>query len=615
MSIKHQVTISLSVVLLLHLFTAVMGHIGLERAQRDMKAAEAANVDAIVMLEVDRTIVELQRSVASFILSGHQSIADRVSELVERADLELDEALLSSPNDLTKGNLEEMQHVVSSYAHNFSKVEIDREARRRLVREVMFPARDAAVDSIRSFRSTDPASREIFGGISEHLLIGETAALRYLDTPGRDHIEAAYAELNLALDKVNEIPSHLDTNELRESITMYRDAFLEMVAATRGYLHLVNVVLAGEAEALLYHSSFIRNQSLRSREEILAKTQSDAFRFQFISDTIAVITLIAGAITAMLLTRLVFKPILRLTKTLHQLANGENHDEIIGVRRNDEVGAMAKAAEVFRVNNIEAEKLLDESQRMSASLEQRNNEMTQFVYTVSHDLKSPIVTIRGFAQLLPEIVASGDLDDLTKTLSRITGASDRMAQTIEDLLELSRIGVVIRESKRVNIRELVESVLADLQSDILTADAKLEMETPLGVVTADYTRMRQVIQNLIQNAVKYGRPDSGTHRVIIRSERIGEEAVISVTDHGNGIDNSFHEKIFGIFQRLDVSVPGTGVGLAIVKKIAEAHGGRAWLESEPGRGSTFYVSFPRSDIARDEGCIVVQNESETMRSR
>jgi PAS domain S-box-containing protein len=223
-------------------------------------------------------------------------------------------------------------------------------------------------------------------------------------------------------------------------------------------------------------------------------------------------------------------------------------------------------------------------------LEVRNREMEQFVYTVSHDLKTPLVTMAGFLGHVKTDLQHGRSERLPQFISRIDAAAERMKHTIDDLLELSRIGRIAGKTESIDLGSFLPQIATDMAEQASARGATLVCSGEHGCLFADRARLRDAMENLLDNALKYGCPKPGMS-VEISSCREGELVTICVRDHGPGISAQAQTKIFGLFQRVDTSQEGTGIGLAIVRRIAEIHGGRAWVESEPGNGAAFYLSI------------------------
>jgi PAS domain S-box-containing protein len=225
-------------------------------------------------------------------------------------------------------------------------------------------------------------------------------------------------------------------------------------------------------------------------------------------------------------------------------------------------------------------------------LEQKNAELERFTYTVSHELKSPLITIRMFADLLEEDAQKGDPLQMKKDISRITAAAGTMHETLADLLELSRIGGLAKTRERIPFGTIVHEAVDLLATSLVERGAKVEIAPDLPVVNVDHGRIREVMVNLIENGIKFSgdRPDPV---IRIGMDRDGTTPFFFVQDNGIGIDPRYLERIFNLFERLDVSFHGTGIGLTISRRIIEVHGGKIWADSEgPGKGTTFRFTLP-----------------------
>lgn len=235
---------------------------------------------------------------------------------------------------------------------------------------------------------------------------------------------------------------------------------------------------------------------------------------------------------------------------------------------------------------------ITERKRAERELRERNAELERFTYTVSHDLKSPLTTIMGFAGAIQHDFVEQRYDRVLGDLKRIEVAAERMTALINDLLELSRIGRIVRQRERVDFGALAQAALAMLVRAITERRAEIIVADGLPAVLVDRDRLVCVLQNLLENALKY-MGDQPQPRVEIGMRGAGAERYFYVRDNGMGIDARHHERIFGLFDKLDPNSEGTGVGLALVRRIIEAHGGRVWLESAgAGQGCTFCFTLP-----------------------
>ena len=248
----------------------------------------------------------------------------------------------------------------------------------------------------------------------------------------------------------------------------------------------------------------------------------------------------------------------------------------------------------------DSKRAADELNLRNTELAIKNAEMEQFAYTVSHDLKSPLVTIEGFARHLKQDIVRGRTDRLIDHLDRIQRATERMTQLIDELLDLSRIGRLLSETKPVALGELIERIRSEHEDQLSERGVTLTVQPDLPVIEGDEERIAQVFDNLLGNAFKYG--CAGNDPVIeIGAEEVDSEVRVFVRDWGPGIAPEYHSRIFELFQRVATDKGGTGIGLAIVKRILEVHRGRVWIESEMGAGATFWVAFPKLGVAAEVG--------------
>ncbi|HIJ95461.1 MAG TPA: PAS domain S-box protein [Desulfuromonadales bacterium] len=221
----------------------------------------------------------------------------------------------------------------------------------------------------------------------------------------------------------------------------------------------------------------------------------------------------------------------------------------------------------------------------------KNAELERFTYSVSHDLKSPLITIQSFAGQVMQDVETGRTARIGSDLTRIMVASSKMTALLNDLLELSRAGKMMGTPSLIDMERLISDVLTRLAGSLQQHQIEVVVQPGIPAAHGDRLRIATVLQNLLENAIKY-RGDQPVPRITIGSRQNGTMPLFFVSDNGQGIEARFHENIFGLFNKLDNKSEGTGVGLALVKRIVEVHGGRVWVESDGlGRGSTFFFTF------------------------
>lgn len=254
---------------------------------------------------------------------------------------------------------------------------------------------------------------------------------------------------------------------------------------------------------------------------------------------------------------------------------------------------------------IQQHDLYRQTQAYSKELEQRinemeaiNAEMERFTYTVSHDLKSPLITIQGFMGMLERDIAENRADRIQKDVGYIRDAAVKMQELLDDLLELSRIGRLVNPSEHVSITAVTHEALLLLDSQIAERGVRVSVADDLPVIYGDKVRLREVIQNLIENAVKFMGDQPDPYIEIVRHIDNG----LYIKDNGIGINSRYHDRVFGLFEQLDPDKEGTGIGLALAKRIVEFHGGEIRVESDGEKhGSTFYITFNQynEDVQND----------------
>ena len=284
------------------------------------------------------------------------------------------------------------------------------------------------------------------------------------------------------------------------------------------------------------------------------------------------------------------RPIRLISEAALQVAIG-NLEASAPVSTRDEIGVLARSfnemTRRLRALYDDLRQEIAEHRLAQEELEAKNAELERFTYTVSHDLKSPLVTIKGFLGLLEKDAVAGDFDRMRVDIQRIKSAAETMNRLLDELLELSRVGRQINPFEDVALGELARLAVELLAGEIEACGVEIEITPDLPEVVGDRIRLLEVLQNLLANAVKFMGSQSEPW-VEVGSRDDGDQQVFYVRDNGIGIDSKYQEQIFGLFERLDGQVDGTGVGLALVKRIVELHGGRIWVESPgEGYGSTF----------------------------
>ncbi len=239
---------------------------------------------------------------------------------------------------------------------------------------------------------------------------------------------------------------------------------------------------------------------------------------------------------------------------------------------------------------------ITERKLMEEEILKKNEELESFVHTVSHDLKSPLLSLHGFIGELIEENKDKHDENSKLMAGRIVANVNKMETMINALLKLSRVGRIIGSPMEIKVKELFEKLVIAYELRLKEADIKLEVtvKEDCCIINTDKEQFNRVMDNLLSNAVKFMGDTKDPKIELICSKKGKSHARICVKDNGIGIDPKYHEKIFEIFKRVDTNIKaeGTGVGLALVKKIVEGLRGKVWIESELGKGSEFWIELP-----------------------
>ena len=324
-------------------------------------------------------------------------------------------------------------------------------------------------------------------------------------------------------------------------------------------------------------------------KDMVTKTAKD---FLFIIIVIGAILLAIGMLSAWLMSRYITTPLKQLTNAANDMASG-NYEVPINVNRKDELGILANAFNRMATEVQQTHQALERRvEERTNELQAANEELKSFSYSVSHDLHAPLRKIKTYIQLLTAKNVNRMDEESIRFLQVIQKNSVRMEQLIDDILNLSRIGKAPLVIEETDMTALVHSVVDD--SALSENDASIIKIHPLHAVACDSSLLRQVWTNLFNNAVKYSQ-HATPRRITIDSHDNSLEIIYSIQDNGVGFNAEYSAKLFTAFERLhsNKEFEGTGIGLALVKRIIEKHNGKVWAKSELNQGATFYFSLPQ----------------------
>jgi signal transduction histidine kinase len=308
--------------------------------------------------------------------------------------------------------------------------------------------------------------------------------------------------------------------------------------------------------------------------------------FLAIVAVVLTISLLLGVAIAGSLAARISMPILGLVATARAIAEHKDYTRRAPAGRGDELGELADSFNL----------MLDQIEQREASLQRTNRELEDFARVASHDLQEPLRKIQAFGERLRERQTGGLDEQARDYVRRMQESAGRMRALVEELLNFSRAAGPVRMFREVDLSAVVQDVLSDLQLRVEQSGARIDVE-PLPRIDADPTQMYQLLQNLLSNALKFRRPDAPL-QIAVRAHDVdgseGRMCRLTVEDNGIGFEQKYAERIFSVFKRLHGrnEYEGTGMGLAICRKIVDQHNGTIEAHGDPGRGARFIVTLP-----------------------
>ncbi|RAO28368.1 Phytochrome-like protein cph1 [Micromonospora noduli] len=418
--------------------------------------------------------------------------------------------------------------------------------------------------------------------------------------------QSVIVSMRTLLDDYPEISQELRTVE--ERVTQWRQSVAEPVIATTEE----SGTTAGQAlvtEAARQQFDEVRSAVNDLQAEVLAAREQTATNVRTSSNVLvvllivaALVVVVAGAVLLLSLDRMVVRPLTGLATQVREVAEGDYQHRIATVgppefiQLGEDVDAMrqkiaADLAEV-RAARERIEWVNSQLQKQAEELTRSNRDLEQFAYVASHDLQEPLRKVASFCQLLQRRYA-GQLDERAdQYIAFAVDGAQRMQRLINDLLAFSRIGRLTTGFVEVDLNKVMGDVAGQTEAARQYADAELTWDE-LPVISGEEPLLTNLLANLVSNSIKFRRPDVPS-KVHVSARLVGAEWEITCQDNGIGIEPEFADKIFVIFQRLHSkdAYPGTGIGLAIVKKIVEYHGGRVWVDTDVPEGTAIRFTLP-----------------------
>ncbi len=608
LSLSSKIGAAFGLVLVLHITVAVMCHFGLQGAQRDMAVFDTGRRLTMAMVQTDRLVGEMQRHVQGYIFTGNRSLELRSEQVYDELVVEC-ERMNALVDPAERSAIESMRATLDRYHTQFRLAVEAREVRSSLVAKDLPDLTERGEALLRQELAAVGVAPSIRGmhirEAQQHFQSAQNGAHLYLARLDSEAVRVAHTALAHARELLlRDGPAVAGGSvEVAEVFAAFDRALVGIVQHTRSYLHLVHVVLAGEAVEFLRQSSTLRELHLLRLDALQESIRHEQERYQMLSAIVSIATILLGLLAGAFLSRIVVQPLRAITATLARLARGDRSATIPGLHRKDEIGAMAKAAQVFHEKNEETRTLLGETEQLSrqrqqiiSDLEQSNSQLESFSHIASHDLRAPLRAMSTVVSWIEEdcgaVLPVVSRDHLRMLRRRV----ERMDRLLTDLQAYSRANGEAFAIEDLRVADALCSA-----AELVMAVAGFRIEITGGDVEMRTARvpLEHVVGNLLSNAIRHHDRGQGVIEVDVQAYAEGVE--ITVTDDGPGIPSQYHQLVFQPFKTLqprDV-VDSSGVGLAIVHKFVTRYGGTIQIESPvaANRGARFRLRWPGSPSA------------------
>lgn len=580
-----------------------------------------------LVYELERDVINLQRNLLIYKETASATSISRFYELMSLVEekLILFEAGSKSSSITTNANLlTRMRGHLSDYKENFSSVINGRSQRESIFNENIRLKFNYLHQLITHYEheKNDISSTSALA-MKYHLATAHKLINQYLISPDSEYT----TQINQQLANIKAvIPA--DFNEIQEviaSVKALKKDFFRLNQITRGYIFLVNVVMAGSANEFLYLTKKLRNLVLEERISLSETSKINVFESQIRMGMVSLISIVITLFVALFFFNRIIKPIQSITDVFTKLAKGEDILEFPGIDRRDEIGNLAKSANVFHDKNLQTSELLSSAQDMNSTQKALNKELelakqkaefaakskSMFLANMSHEIRTPMNGIIG----LIELTRNTELNQQQAHQLKMAAYSGQvMMNVINDILDFSKIeaGKMEIEFIEFNIDELIENLISVVSSLLEEKEIKFRVQTSPSLpkfLYGDPLRISQVLLNLCNNAIKF--TQRGLVEVSINFKFAKQDYLtIEVSDTGIGMSQTQVEMIFNSFTQADGSTSrqygGTGLGLTIVKELSLLMGGDVSVSSIEGQGSQFNVDI-QTKTSRENKAIEASN--------
>ncbi|MFT6897164.1 MAG: signal transduction histidine kinase [Paraglaciecola sp.] len=618
-TIKSQILIVSLILVLLLLSQVLISRSNQATFANNLDLTQQAVVKVSLVRELERDVLDLQRNVLIYKNSASQSAIARFDSLIDSTQNNLNKVEQLTLNDpqaeVYQGYISRMRAHIADYQENFSSVVAGRNKRGTLFDGSLIMDLNHILERIsRQKTALQGASVLDINQAKYHISRAENISLQYLLSTDFQFVEQFSDELMLAraVMSKDDVQANIYQDVIAK-LNAVEAEFIQLTNITSGYLFLVNVVMAGSANEFLFMARELNRLVTYKLSDTNQQVKQNIKNNQISSDVFSVFGILLAVMTALFFTHRIMLPINVITEVFRKLAKGEDVDAIPGITQQNEIGQLAKAADVFHANNTQTTHLLAESRMLNARKEVLNAQLvdskhkaeqatlskSMFLANMSHEIRTPMNGIIGML----DVVMKSDLSAKQRQqLNKVVYSSQILMSLINDILDFSKV-----EAGKLDI-EQVEFSLNSIFANLLTNISARAQEKNLNVrfncdpnipstLIGDPLRISQVLLNLSSNAIKFTRNGSVTINISYKIPPGSDKITLNaeVIDTGIGMTKEQLGKVFDTFTQADGSTSrnfgGTGLGLSIVTQLVNLMGGEVKAQSQLHKGSNFNVSF------------------------
>ncbi|MBF0287027.1 MAG: response regulator [SAR324 cluster bacterium] len=587
---------------------SVVAHRGFDEVNNSLGQYGATNAETIAILEIERNALELQRIVLAFTYSGYSGMITRVHMLQNSLDGQLNQVDVLITDEKRKNILKRMREHFQSYKESFEAAVDEYQSREYYIHDQMSTLANDMSGMLSQALDWNLLQRymaisAVTGDALQTFLLAHKDAQNFIHSPD-SILEKSTKEKLISFRKklvqLQEQPLDKESRSMLTQVTLmapkYEEAFSGQVQATRTYMHLVYVVMAGQAAEIAHLAQDLKKFTLQERKKVESDFHDNVNFLRDFNAALSAAAVLMGLILAWWIIQNTSKPITQMTRSLTSLARGSKNVEIPSQERSDEIGAMAIAANVFKEKADE--------------LENASRYKSEFLANMSHELRTPLNSLLILAKMLSDNEEQNLTQDQVESALIIYESGKDLLSLINDILDLSKVeaGRMELVTEDGDLRLFCSRM--ERQFKHMAAARDLEFQTNIdgGVpqtLHTDWSKLEQIIRNLLSNAFKFT-TEGGVYIDLHEPSRktvfmdtelhSGNTIGIRIRDTGIGIPQDKKEQIFEAFRQVDGTTSrkygGTGLGLSISRKFSQLMGGEIQVESKEGEGSSFTLYLP-----------------------